>query len=287
MIDTHTHLNFKAFESDWRQVVERSVRAGVETMVVVGTDLKSSQRAVEMAEESEALYASIGVHPHHARGITDSRFKIQDLRRRLEKLATHKKAVAIGEVGLDYHTYTKSKYQIKNDKKGRARIVNLQKRLLGMQIEIAKKFNKPMIIHSREAKTEVLDTIEHFSKSDGKLPGGVFHCFDGGKKYLKQVIEAGFMVGMTGNITYREDRAKVAREIPLDRLLLETDCPYMKPRTVHPGGVDKRHPRGEESLRSEPGEVRVIADFHARQRGVKLEEVGKKTDENASKLFGL
>lgn len=286
MIDTHTHLNFEAFADDWQQVVDRALKAGVTKMIVVGGDLKSSQQAFKMAEGNEALYASVGVHPHHARGMTDSRFTIQDLRRRLEKLARHPKVVAIGEVGLDYHAYAKSKYQMTNDKKGWTRIINLQKRLLGLQVEIAKKFDKPMIIHSREARGEVLDTLEHFSKSDGKLPKAVFHCFDGSKSYAKTIFEAGLYISFTGNLTYDSGRAEVAKDVPLNRLLLETDCPYMMPQGERiPGFV--RQSRDRNRKRSEPKDVKVIAEFHGKQRGLSLEEVEEATDANVRNLFGL
>lgn len=278
MIDTHAHLNFKAFKDDWQDVVERAVKLGVEKVIVVGTDILTSKKAVAMADEHEALYASVGVHPHHARGLTDSRFKIQDLRKQLEKLAGHQKVVAIGEVGLDYHTYRNSKYQMANDKLMWAKIKNLQKRLLGMQIELTKKLRKPMIIHSREAKEDVLDVIEHFSKSDGKLPKGVFHCFEGSKKHLQKILEAGFYVSFTGNVTYVKDRAGVAKEVPLDRILLETDCPFMKPNLA---GM---RPKSE---RSEPNDVKILAEFHAKERGISLDEVAKQTTKNAIDLFRI
>jgi TatD DNase family protein len=279
LIDTHTHLNFKAFENDWHEVVERAIKAGVERMVVVGTDLISSKRAVEMADEHPALFAGIGIHPHHARGITRAKLQMPNLIDELRKLAGHPRVVAIGEVGLDYHVYKKSKYQTVDDKQNWERLKNLQKRLLGMQVQLAKELKKPMIIHSREAGEEVLDAIEHFSKSDGRLPEGVWHCFEGSKKYLKKVLGGGFYVSFTGNITYVKDRAAVAREAPLERLLLETDCPYMKPRI-------KGHPLPElETGKSEPKDVKILAEFHAKERGISLSKIVKQTAENAEKLF--
>ncbi len=277
LVDTHTHLNFQVFSEDWQQVVERSIEAQVKQMLVVGTDITSSKRAIKLAESNPALYAAVGIHPHHVQGIQDLRFTIQDLR----KLAQHPKVVAIGEVGLDYHVYTNSKYQtlnIKNDEK----LKNLQKQLMGMQVQLAKELNKPMILHSREAGNEVLDVIEHFSKIDGKLPQGVFHCFEGNKKYLQQILARGFYVGFTGNITYAADRARVAQEVPLNRLLLETDCPYMAP--VSQGEVKSKFtPR----VRSEPANVTIIAQFHAKRRGLKVLEIAKQTTKNARYLFQL
>lgn len=279
MIDAHTHLNFKAFSGDWEKVVQRAIDAGVAKMVVVGTNLASSKKAMEMAEKHEALHAAVGVHPHHARALleaSDTRYRILDTGLKLERLARSKKVVAIGEVGLDYHVYRNTKYEIRNTKNEWKRLINLQKRLLGMQINLAKKLGKPMIIHSREAGEDVLDTIEHFSKSDSQLPRGVFHCFDGSKRYLKKVLAAGFLVSFTGNITYASDRAQVANEVPLDRLLLETDCPYQ-----HPSANGKR----SKNTRCEPKDVKILARFHAKQRGINVSEVAEQTTKNACLLF--
>ena len=274
MIDTHTHLNFEAFKDDWREVVEKAVEAGVEKMIVVGTDIVSSKRAVEMAESHPALYASVGIHPHHVRDIN----VISDIKV-IEKLAEEKRVVAIGEVGLDYHNYTITKYPITNDPGELTRLKILQKRLLGMQVEIAKKLNKPLILHSREAGSDVLDTIEHFAKIDGIMPEGVFHCFDGNGGYALKILEAGFYISFTGNVTFVTDRMEVAAAVPLDKLLLETDCPYMSPFAKASG--DKK-PR-----RCEPIDVAVIASYHAQQRQIDILEVEKQTTKNAMKLFRL
>lgn len=297
LIDSHTHLNFEAFKDDWLNVVDRAVKVGVEKMIVVGTDLDSSKKAVEMADEHKALYASVGIHPHHSREFLtshpgrsettdrifvdrDSIASLQNDTQQISKLARHKKVVAIGEVGLDYHEYRKTKYEVRSGKLEQKRVNKLQKQLLGMQVQLAKTLAKPMIIHSRETGEDVLDVIEHFSKSDGKLPKGVFHCFDGSKKYLQKILEAGFYVSFTGNVTYVKDRAKVAVEVPIERLLLETDCPFMAPRV---GPPSPRLRRGK----SEPKDVKTIAEFHAKERGIDLSEVVRQTTKNAERLFGF
>lgn len=304
LVDTHTHLNFKAFKEDWKEVVKKSIKTGVEKMIVVGTDLESSKRALEMAEHNSAIYASVGVHPHHARGLLeeiprlsgsshrtrgarDDKLALKSLAslsNKLEKLVKHKEVVAIGEVGLDYHQYQSTKYPA-TMLRASSKLKNLQKRLLGMTVEIAKKLNKPLIIHSREASDDVLDVIEHFSKRDGKLPSGVFHCFDGGKKYLKKILAAGFYTGFTGNVTYASDRAEVANDVPLDRLLLETDCPFMPPRRTVSGQTNSK--KRARNLRSTPGDVKIIAEFHAIERGISVSEVSRETSKNAQRLFGF
>ena len=246
-IDTHSHVNFKAFEADWQEVVERAVGAGVKKIIVVGADLASSQRAVELAQEHPALYAAVGIHPHHARSIKS----IKSVKS-IKELARQPRVVAIGEIGLDYHVYKNSKYGIQDINK------ELQKEVFEVQLRIAQELNKPVIIHSREAGEEVLE-IARGSR-------GVFHCFGGSKKYLKKILAAGFYVGFTGQITYVPDRAMVAREVPPERLLLETDCPYMAPF--------------RENRRSEPRDVTIIGQFLG-------ERVEQATTANARELFGI
>ncbi|MBI2009667.1 MAG: TatD family hydrolase [Candidatus Chisholmbacteria bacterium] len=330
LIDTHTHLNFQSFENDWEEVVKRAKEAGVEKMIVVGVDIESSEKAVKMAAENPALYATVGVHPHHVRGLMEeilrrsgtsqSSRSAQDdttalkslavVSNELKKLARNPKVVAVGEVGLDYHLYRKSKYsyaspagrqigrsfsQAQNQKskiKNDIGLKNLQKQLLGMQVELAKELDLPLILHSREAGRDVLDVVEHFSKKDGVVPKGVWHCFDGSKSYLEQILVAGFYVSFTGQVTYVADRAAVALEVPLDRLLLETDCPFMKPKNLHLGGVmaSQAQPatvRGDRSDRSEPKDVAILAAFHAEQRGVETATIEAATTKNTNKLFKL
>jgi TatD DNase family protein len=251
-VDTHAHLNFKAFAEDWREVVERAVAAGVEKIIVVGADLASSQRAVELAQENKVLYAAVGIHPHHARSINS----IKSVKS-IKELARRPKVVAIGEIGLDYHIYKNSKYEVKELDK------HLQKKLFEMQLEVAQELDKPVIIHSREAGEEVSEIA--------RAARGVFHCFGGSKKYLKKILAAGFYVGFTGQITYVPDRAAVAREVPLERLLIETDCPYMPPFAKATGGKPRR---------SEPRDVTIIGQF----LGGETEQA---TTANARRLFGI
>lgn len=253
-IDTHSHVNFKVFETDWRGVVDRAVAAGVEKIIVVGADLASSRRAVELAQQHPALYAAVGIHPHHATSIKS----IKGIKS-IKNLAKQPRVVAIGEIGLDYHVYKNSKYEIKDIDK------QLQKELFEAQLQVAQEANKPVIIHSREAREEVLEIA--------RGARGVFHCFGGSKKYLKKVLEAGLYVSFTGQITYVPDRAEVAKTVPLDRLLVETDCPYMPPH--------------REERRSEPGDVIIIGQWQARLRNLPESEVERATTANAEKLFGL
>ena len=290
MVDTHTHLNFQAFDQDWQQVVEKSLQSGVTRMIIVGTDIDSSQKAIKMASTHPALFASVGIHPHHSRqwaGMANDpasparlaskraggQLTITNAIKELRKLAKNKKVVAIGEVGLDYHHYQKSKHE---DKEVSPQLINLQKELLLAQIKLAAKLDKPLILHSREAKTDVLDLIENWKLEIGNSITGVFHCFDGSKKYAQKIIDAGFYISFTGNITYNDNRANIAKSIPLDRLLLETDCPFMKPR-----------PNTGDELRALPSDVKITGQLHAKTRGLTELEVFDTTTKNANLLFKL
>lgn len=261
-IDTHCHLNFKAFEKDWEEIADEAVKAGVEKMIVVGADLQTSARAVELAEKHKALFASVGIHPHHCQN--------QINMAKLKSLAKSKKVAAIGECGLDYHVYEKSKYQ---DKEITAEIKTLQKNLFGQQIQMAKKLELPMIIHNREAGEETLDALNHFCTNDGQYPKGVFHCISGSKKLLQKILDLGFYIGIDGNIAYSQEVQTLAAEAPLNRILLETDAPYLSPK--HDGG------------RNFPQSVKIVAQFLAKLKGTSINQIEAETTKNAIKLFNI
>ncbi len=274
MIDTHTHLNFQAFENDWQAVVDRAIDTGVGSMIVVGTDVVSSRKAIEMASAHPSLFASVGVHPHHAKGIVEQSKAVKSEIMQIRSLLKHPRVVAVGEVGLDYHIYQYSRYSQPYNNDESNTLTTLQKELFIAQVQLAVEFHKPLIIHSRDAKEEVLDLLLSEVPSLGSDPRGVFHCFEGSKKYLLRILDAGFFVSFTGNITYSEDREKVASLVPLNKLLLETDSPFMTPMPL----------RGK---RNEPSYVKIVAEKHALSRGVHFNEVLKHTQENALELFHL
>jgi TatD DNase family protein len=271
MIDTHTHLNFKAFSADWPQVVEASIAKGVERMIVVGTDAETSKKAVEIAQSHEALFAAVGVHPHHAKAAADAQ-AIDELVDEITHLAAHPKVIAIGEIGIDHHEYKHSKYAISDI--DIAKYNALQNALFRKQLLLAARLKKPVIVHSRSAKDEALQIIEEVIASTQTKLSGVFHCFEGSKKMVKRVIAMGFYISFTANITYIPDRLDVASLVPLDRLLLETDCPYMSPASL----------RGE---RNTPSSVTMIAAAHAASRAIDITQIEMQTDHNARLLFQL
>jgi TatD DNase family protein len=310
--DTHCHLNFDTFKDDWRDAADRAVAAGVEKMIVVGADLDTSYRAVELAQEHPALYAAVGIHPHHARqfptrlpdgqvsnppagragfqpACRTGRFSINELMTQLKNLAKQPKIVAIGEVGLDYHVPKHSKYP-EDLLPLTEELKTIQRDLFTAQIELSKTLNLPLILHSRECGEEVLEIVNqrsvlrHSSETlgvgaqdsmdSGQSIRGVFHCFAGSKQYLKRIVAGGFYVGFDGDITYEAGKAVVAQTTPLDQLLLETDCPWLTP-LPH---------RGE---RNEPKHIDLIAQKQADLRGINQTEVAEKTTDNAQRLFKL
>lgn len=277
MIDTHTHLNFKAFAKDWKEVVDRSIQKGVTGIIVVGTDIESSQRAVEMAAESPTIYASVGIHPHHVKALLNdpnSTEAIALLCNEITKLAQHQKVVAIGEVGLDYHYYKYSKYILTQSTEETATLLRLQQILLEQQIQIAHQLKKPLIMHSREAKQDLLKILLTYQENNHCSLNGVFHCFDGSKKYAKKIIDTGFYISFTGNITYDNGRQDVSKTIPLEKILLETDAPYMTPKSSN-------------LKRNNPTSVTIIAETHAQLRNLPISTISEQTIKNTHQLFNI
>lgn len=263
-IDTHCHLNFVAFKDDWNQVADECVKDGVEKMIVVGADLETSAKAVEICQKHPALFASVGVHPHHAPGEFDLE--------KLKALAQNKKVVAIGETGIDYHLYQKSKYE---EKEIRPEAKNRQKTIFGKQIQLAKALKLPLIIHNREAGEDTFDTLDHFCKGDGVYPPGVFHCISGSRKLLQKILVRGFFIGVDANITYSTEVQTLAADAPLDKILLETDSPYLAPAPHRDG-------RG---VKNTPQSVKIVAQSIARIKNLSEREVAEQTTANAQRLF--
>lgn len=270
LIDTHCHLNFKAFNKDLPDVIERAQKTGVEKIIIPGARIDSSKKAVEISQKYDPCFAAIGIHPHHAEEFINlGKTKItEELSSRLRS-NNNNKVVAIGEIGLDYHEY-KGYPPITDELKSR------QKELLILQIEIASEYNLPIIFHCRDAHDDQLELINNYLKSTKKKITGVFHCFGGDKKHLKKVLDLGFYVGFDGNITYPENKALQAlvKLTPLNRLLVETDSPFLTPLPF----------RGN---RNEPAyiayTVKKVAEIHQRN----IEEIAKISSLNALNLFRI
>lgn len=253
LFDTHTHLNAEQFEEDYKEVIERAREAGVSKMVVVGFDQPTIKRAMALIEQYDELYASVGWHPVDAIDLTE-----KDLDW-IEALAKHQKVVALGEMGLDYH-WDKSP-------------VDIQKEVFRVQIQLAKKLKLPIIIHNREATQDIIRILD---EEGAKEVGGIMHCFSADWEAAKQCLDMNFHISFGGPVTFKnaESTREVAQKIPLDRLLIETDCPYLSP-----------HPfRGK---RNEPARVRLIAEQLANLKGLTLEELAQITTQNANRLFRI
>ncbi|WP_088051756.1 TatD family hydrolase [Virgibacillus dakarensis] len=253
LFDTHVHLNAEQFFEDRNEVIKRAFATGVEYMVVVGFDRETIPLAIEIAEQYASIYAAVGWHPVDAIDMTDEELKW------IEELAKHPKVVAIGEMGLDYHWDKSPK--------------DIQKDVFRKQIRLAKKVNMPIIIHNREATEDILEVLQ---EEDAKQVGGIMHCYNDSADYVQACLDMNFYISLGGPVTFKNAPLpkEVAVQVPLDRLLIETDAPFLAP---HPN-------RGK---RNEPAYVKLVAKKIAELRDMSFEEIGKVTTENAFSLFGI
>lgn len=253
LFDTHVHLNARQFKDDYHDVIERAQNEDVKYMVVVGFDDETIPLAIEIAETYEHIYAAIGWHPVSAINYTDKHYNM------LKKLSAHPKVVAIGEMGLDYHWDTSPK--------------DVQEKVFREQIQLAKDVNLPIIIHNREATEDVIRILQ---EEDASEVGGVMHCFNGSIEEMNMCIDMNFYISFAGPVTFKnaKDLKEVAIAAPLDRLLIETDAPFLAP---HPH-------RGK---RNEPALVKLVAEEIAELKEMSYEKLAKKTTENAHQFFNL
>ncbi len=283
-IDTHAHLNFKAFEQNYRDVIKRTLDNDC-WLINVGSQYETSKRAVQIAQEFDrGVFASVGQHPCHSE---EHKFDYE----KFKALAQDPKVVAIGETGLDHYRLPKGQEE---------EILQNQKELFRQQISLAKELGKPLIVHCRDnqdkpgetynrlyqvLKSELVGKNYHsrpsrFGEDDNhRLPlkqHGTIHCYLGTIEMAQKLMDLGFYISFTGVITFKNapEAQAVAKSIPLDRLLLDTDCPYLAPEPH----------RGEQN---EPLYAQFIAQKHAELRGITAEEVIEKTTENAKKLFRI
>ena len=286
--DTHCHLNFKAFEGRVEEVIKAAKDNGVNNIIVPGTDLETSKKAVEIAKNyspepfdfaqdklRRGIYAAVGIHPHHVYQYQKSKIKDQkyilniknDLGE-IEKLLNNHKIVAVGEIGIDKHSYQKTKYK---DYQVDPELVKGQKEFLKEQIKLAIKYDKSLILHNREAKKDTLEVLNEVwdKKLEGKT---VFHCCEPDEELLEFAKRQKMFIGVDGDVTYRIEKQEFIRKVPLEMLVLETDSPYLSPLRKFP---------------NEPKNIKVIAEFIAKLKNVSLKEVEEKTTNNARILFGI
>jgi len=259
LIDTHAHLDMEEFDSDRLEVIYRAKEAGIRNIISIGIDLASSLRAINLSQSNEGIFATAGFHPSKAREVTQ-----QDLVE-LEKLANHPGVVAIGELGLDYH------YQPVDKKE--------QLRLMRLQLELAERLGLPVVIHCREAEEDMLSVLVDWTSTTqrvGNQAPGVIHCFNGNSEIANKYLEMGFYISIGAYIGYPSAKHlyDVIRDIPLDKLLIETDCPFLPPQRY-------RGQRNEPSYA--PFALQALADI----TGNTKETIAHKTTKNAKQLFKL
>lgn len=254
MIDSHAHLDDEAFDEDREEVINNLKSDGIDLIVNNSSDLQSSKNSVELANNYENIYAAIGVHPHEAETYGD------EVESEIIKLSKNKKVVAIGEIGLDYY-YDNSPREI-------------QREVFKKQIKLASELGKNIVIHSRDASQETFDILkEAHEKYDFTA---LIHCYSQSVEMLEEYLKMGDVIALGGAVTFKNAKTpkEVAKAVPLDKLLLETDCPYMTP-VPHRG------------KRNEPKYVKLVADYIADLREIDVDELVKHTDENTKRFFGI
>lgn len=258
LIDTHCHLNFEAFSADFLSVAQKSKDQGVEKVIIIGSDSKTSGRAVEVAREiNESLgakwaYVAVGIHPVH--------FEDSGSFDQIKDLAKDELVVAIGETGLDF-------FHLESDS------LEKQAELLNKHIELAKSLNLPIIFHNRKADSELEKILD---KTDIKK--AVFHCFSADHNFAKMAVDKGYYISFTGNITYGNKKLKkVIKRVPLDRVMVETDAPYIVPEPQRSEGI----------TRNEPYLVSEVIKKIAKEKELEVSEVTEQIYKNSIEFFGL
>ncbi|MBI4640825.1 MAG: TatD family hydrolase [Candidatus Tectomicrobia bacterium] len=251
LIDSHAHLQASQFDADRGEVIERARQKGLTHIIVIGTTFEDSRKALALAQEESMIFATVGIHPHDAKSANESVYAA------LIEMAKDKHVVAWGEVGLDY---------FKNYSPQES-----QREVLRRQIKIARELHLPLVIHNRDAHADLLKILIEEKASE---VGGVMHCFSGDRSFAFRCLDLNFFLSIAGPITFGKshDLREVVKEVPLDRLLIETDAPFLAP---HPH-------RGK---RNEPAYVTLIAEKIGEICGLLGETIGERTAQNALKLF--
>ncbi len=253
LIDSHAHLNDERFDDDREQVINSLIKSGIELVLNPGYDLESSKISVNMAKQYSMIYAAVGTHPHDSKDMNDDTLEIY------KSYALEDKVIAIGEIGLDYH-YDNSPRDV-------------QKKWFREQIRLAKSLDMPYIVHDREAHEDIFNIMKEEMNSGAR---GILHCYSGSVEMAREFIKMGFMISLGGPVTFKNAKVakKVALEIPLEYLLIETDSPYMAPEPN----------RGK---RNEPSYVKYVAEEIAKIKNIEYNQVVEKTNASFKKLFGL
>lgn len=290
LFDAHGHLTDEKYAQDLQQILQNARQTGLCGIVSAGYDLASSQAAIALAQQENNVFATMGVHPENvaenwfeaqedfAEFIKKAQKNLENCFKTLKKLAKNAKVVAVGEIGLDYH-FLNELDQIKHEKQGQGlaeeekiQIKNLQKFAFERQIDLANELNLPIVVHSRDAMGDTLEILQKHKP----LKESLLHCYSGSLESAKILMKLGFSFSFGGVLTFKNARSvqEVAANLPLERILLETDCPYMSPEPF----------RGK---RNEPKNVIYVADKISRLKNIPLEQVAEITTQNSLRLFGI
>lgn len=253
LFDTHAHYDDSKFDDDRDEVIMKAYHSGVGLIINAASDVETARTSINLAKKYDFIYAAVGVHPHEAESFDEKTAEI------IEKLASEEKVVAIGEIGLDYY-YDNSPR-------------DLQKACFARQINIARNMNMPVIIHDRDAHEDALNIIK---SENAKEVGGVMHCFSGSVEMAKELLKNNFYISVGGTLTFKNARkaVEVVKYIPLERLLIETDCPYLAPEPF----------RGK---RNDSSYIKYVAQKVAEIKDISYEAVVEQTMKNGCALFGI
>ena len=254
LIDTHCHLDFKDFDPDRDEVINRARAKGVSRIINVGSSLEGSRRSIELSEKYDFVYAAVGIHPH------DAEKADKDALKELENLASSDKVVAIGEIGLDYYRNLSP--------------ADVQKKTFREFIRLSKKLDLPLIIHNRGSHKDMLGILKE--EFNNETINGVMHCFSGDEDFLKACLDLGLYISFTCNLTFKnaDNLRSLAKGVPMEKLLLETDAPFLTPQEY----------RGK---RNEPAYITFLAEAFSKIHSLSVEDIGRITSHNANELFGL
>ena len=250
LIDTHCHLFFDELKEDLNSILKRAADLGVTKFICVGTNIEDSKESYNLAVNYENIFSTAGVHPHDAEEVAENYID------ELYNLLKNKKVVAVGEIGLDY-------FKELSD-------ISVQKKIFAEQLELAQKINKPIVFHNRNSDGDIINTLSEFPNVHG-----VAHCFSSTYDVAKKLIDMGFYISFSGNLTFKNSHLPdVAKRLPIDRLLVETDSPFLSPVPY----------RGKTN---EPGRARFVADLLARLHNLSINEVAQITTMNAKAIFNF
>ncbi|OQY66760.1 hypothetical protein B6D29_02545 [Microgenomates bacterium UTCPR1] len=266
--DTHCHLNFQAFDGKLDEVIHSAKSAGVGVVVVPGTDIVTSIKAIEISKKYLDIYAAVGIHPHHAIEYIKSKDRLQSDLKKIERMLKEEKVVAVGEVGIDRYVYKKTKhkeYAVDEE------FIDVQKILFTEQLKLVAKYKKTLIIHNREAKKDLLEILTKYKSlvTDYRV---VFHCCEPDEELLEFAKRYRVFIGVDGDLVYWLKKQRFIKVVPLEMLVLETDSPYLSPFRKFP---------------NEPSNIPFIAKFIAELKGIEVKKVEDQTSANAKKLFAF